>query len=487
MKLLKDILYQAGLLEVAGSTNVAIEHVAFDSRNVRPFTLFVAVPGTQVDGHKFIDQAISKGAVAIVCEEFPELIQKGITYVKVGNSSVALAEIAANFYNHPSSQLKLVAVTGTNGKTTTVSLLFDLFRLLGHRCGKLSTVEVRINNEKLPATHTTPDALQIQQLLRQMVDKGCEYCFMEASSHAIDQNRMMGLALEGAVFTNITHDHLDYHKTFDAYIAAKKKLFDGLPVSAFALYNRDDRHGDTMVQNCKGQRRSFALQSMADFKGKVLENTYSGLHLSIDGSDVYTRLIGAFNAYNILAVYGTAVLLGKSKEEVLTVISSLKPAVGRFQHVKTPGGITAIVDYAHTPDALENVLRTIQEIQTGDGQVITVVGCGGDRDKTKRPEMAKIAARFSNKVILTSDNPRSEEPGVIINDMKAGLDSEGLKKSLAIEDRKEAIKLAISSANSGDVVLVAGKGHETYQEIKGQRYPFDDMQIVNENLKMFEK
>lgn len=487
MKLLKDILYRARIQNVVGSTNIAVESITMDSRAVKSMGVFVAVTGTQTDGHAYIDKAIASGAVAIVCERLPEPTLEHITYVQVSSSAEALGFMASNFYDNPSEKLKVVAVTGTNGKTTTATLLFRLVRAMGFKAGLLSTVVNRINNQEIAATHTTPDPVSLNALLSRMVEEGCEYCFMEASSHALHQNRVTGVKLAGGVFTNITHDHLDYHKTFAEYIKAKKILFDILPSSAFALINRDDRQGEVMVQNTKGKVKSYALHTMADYKAKVLENGFSGLHLILDGQDVYTRLMGGFNAYNLLAVYAAAVELGLGKLEVLTQLSTLEAPEGRFQYLQTPNKITAVVDYAHTPDALKNVLGTINEFRTGNEKVITLVGCGGDRDKTKRPEMARIAAELSDQVVLTSDNPRSEEPEVIISEMKLGLDPVLMRKALAITDRREAIKLACTLAQPGDIILIAGKGHEKYQEIRGEKFPFDDYQIVGENLKTLGK
>lgn len=484
MKLLQDILYQARIQQVVGTTNIAIETVQLDSRKVERFTLFVAISGTQVDGHAFIDKAIAAGAVAVVCEVLPEETIKGITYVKVADAREALGFIAANFYDHPSQKLKLVGITGTNGKTTCATMLYRLYKLLGYKVGLLSTVENRIHNQVVPATHTTPDAIGLNMLLRDMVDAGCTYCFMEVSSHALHQHRVTGVQFAGAVFNNITHDHLDYHVTFDAYIAAKKILFDTLPKDAFALVNLDDKHGETMLQNCKAKvQRSFALKSMADFRARILENHFHGLQLHMDNSDFYSPLVGRFNAYNILAVYSTAMLLGGSKMDVLTALSEIKPVEGRFQYVRTSDNITAIIDYAHTPDALRNVLKTIDEVRTRNEEVITVVGCGGDRDRSKRPEMARISCKYSDRVILTSDNPRSEDPEAIINEMRKGVEPQDYRKANAIVNRAEAIRMACSLAKPGDIILVAGKGHEKYQEIKGERFPFDDLAIVTESLK----
>ena len=480
MKLLKDILYKAGIVDLLGSTNIAISTICFDSRKVTRHSLFVAVKGEQTDGHVHIEQAINSGAIAIVCEEFPDLIVDKISYIKVKNTSVALGEIAANFFGNPSSSLKLVGVTGTNGKTTTVTLLYQLFKYLGYKVGLLSTVKNIINDEIVEATHTTPDAIQLNALLRRMVDSGCTYCFMEVSSHAVVQKRITGIDFAGGVFTNITHDHLDYHKTFEEYIKAKKGFFDALGEDAFALINKDDRNGSVMLQNTKAKKLTYSLNSLADFKGKVLENQFSGLLMNIDDNEVWVKLIGGFNAYNTLAVYATAVLLEKDKMQILTGLSDLSPVEGRFQYVKSDSNITVIVDYAHTPDALNNVLKTIKDIRTGNEKVITVVGCGGDRDAQKRPVMAKIACDNSTKVIFTSDNPRSEEPEAIIEQMKKGVEPVNYKKAMAVTDRKEAINVACQLAQPGDIILIAGKGHEKYQEIKGVKYPFDDMQIVKD-------
>ncbi len=480
MKLLKDILYKAGLQEVVGTTNIAIQSVCFDSRKVDSFSLFVAIRGTLVDGHEYIEQAIEKGAVAVVCEQLPADKKEGVAYVVVKNSSEALGYIAANFYDHPSANMKVVAVTGTNGKTSIVTLLHQLFQSLGYKCGLLSTVTNKVGNESIEATHTTPDAISVNALLAQMRDEGCEYCFMEASSHAIDQHRITGVDFDLAIFTNITREHLDYHKTFAAYIKAKKALFDQLKPEAFALVNSDDKNGMVMVQNTKAKVKTYAIKSFADFKAKVIENQFTGLQLSIDGNDVWTRLVGGFNAYNLLAVYGAAMLFEQEQLNVLTDISKLDTVQGRFQYMRTEENIASIVDYAHTPDALENVLSTIADIRTRNEQVITVVGCGGDRDKGKRPEMAAIAAKYSDRVIFTSDNPRTEDPQGIIDDMQAGVQPQDFKKILSNTNRKEAIKSAVAMSQPGDIILVAGKGHETYQEINGVKHDFDDMAILKE-------
>ncbi|MCX6295843.1 MAG: UDP-N-acetylmuramoyl-L-alanyl-D-glutamate--2,6-diaminopimelate ligase [Bacteroidetes bacterium] len=487
MKLLKDILYKAGIIEVLGSTNVAITALTFDSRKIEKDSLFVAIKGTQNDGHAFISDVILKGAIAILCEEFPTDFNDKITYIKVKDTSAALGIVASNFYDNPSEKIKLIGVTGTNGKTTTVTLLFNLFKKLGYKVGLLSTVKNQINNDILLSTHTTPDAIQLNALLRQMIDKGCTHCFMEVSSHSVVQNRIAGIYFTGGVFTNITHDHLDYHKTFDEYIKAKKAFFDVLGNDAFALTNKDDANGLLMLQNTKATKKTYSLRMMADFKCKIVENQFTGLLLNIDNQEVWSKLIGSFNAYNLLAVYATAILLKEDKTNVLTTLSSLTSVEGRFQQIRTDEGVIGIVDYAHTPDALINVLKTIADIRTGNEQVITVVGCGGDRDVAKRPMMAKIACDLSNKVILTSDNPRSEEPDAIIKQMQKGVDAVNNKKTISITERSEAIKTACSYAKPGDIILVAGKGHEKYQEIKGVKHDFDDMQVLQENLKLFEK
>lgn len=487
MALLKDILYKVSLISVSGNTGMDVNDICFDSRAVNPGCLFVATRGTQSDGHEFIQVAIDKGAVAIVCEEIPENQQEGITYLQVKNSSESLGIIASNFYGNPSASLKLVGVTGTNGKTTTVTLLHSLFRGLGYNVGLLSTVENKINEDVLPSTHTTPDAVTLNRLLKTMVDSGCTHCFMEVSSHAVVQYRISGLQFTGALFTNITHDHLDYHITFDEYIRAKKMFFDNLSSSAFALVNVDDKRGQVMLQNTKATKYTFALKSMADFKAKIISNTFHGLELEVDKKDVWFKLIGSFNAYNLIGVYGAAVLLDEDKEEVLTQLSNLASARGRFEQILSETNITAIVDYAHTPDALKNVIDTINDLRQGNERLITVVGCGGNRDAAKRPVMADIACKGSDKVILTSDNPRNEEPEAIMNDMQKGISISDLKKTITILDRKEAIKTAVALANPKDIILIAGKGHETYQEIKGVKHPFDDKKIVIEILKLLQK
>lgn len=483
MKLLSDILYKVRLEEVTGSTHIAIASVAFDSRKVKKDSLFVATRGNTVDGHTFISKAVEAGAIAIVCEDMPPHHDDRVTYVKVTDASYALGLIACNFYDNPSEKLRLVGITGTNGKTTTATLLFNLFKSLGYSVGLLSTVQNKINSAVVPATHTTPDALALNELLNTMVQQDCEYVFMEVSSHAVAQNRIAGLYFTGAVFTNITHDHLDYHKTFDEYIRAKKRFFDMLPAYAFSLSNKDDKNGPIMLQNTKAARYTYALRAMADFKCKIVENHLNGLLLSIDNQELWVRLIGTFNAYNVLAVYATAILLKQDKTNVLTALSTLNSVEGRFQYVKAANGVICIVDYAHTPDALKNVLETIQDIRTGNEQVITVVGCGGDRDATKRPVMAAIACEYSNRVVLTSDNPRSEDPEIILDQMQKGISPNDSKKQMRITDRKEAIRAAVNIAAPGDIVLVAGKGHEKYQEIRGVKHPFDDLEVVKETIK----
>lgn len=480
MKLLKDILYKAGIEDVAGSTGIPISQITSDSRNVPAGSLFIAVKGIKTDGHSYVEQAVQSGAMAIVCEEMPEKTEQSITYIKVKNSSEAMGWIASNYFDNPSSTLKLIGITGTNGKTTTVTLLHNLYRELGYNVGLLSTICNKVNDEIIPSTYTTPDTIQLNELLKKMVDEGCSHCFMEVSSHAVVQHRITGLDFAGGVFSNITHDHLDYHKTFDEYLAAKKTFFDLLDSRAFVLSNVDDKNGKVMMQNTKASKNTYSLKNPADFKAKIIENKFSGLQLNIDGVDVWFKLVGSFNAYNLLAIYATAVLLGEDKSEVLRLLSSLEAVEGRFDYVRSLNGIIAIIDYAHTPDALSNVLNTIASVREGNEDVITVVGCGGDRDSGKRPLMARIACDYSNKVILTSDNPRSEDPEKIIEEMMQGVEITAKRKVLSILNRKEAIKTACSLAKHGDIVLLAGKGHEKYQEIKGVKYPFDDKQMVKE-------
>lgn len=472
------------LQEVKGDTGTHILDITFDSRAVKEGSLFIATKGTATDGHKFIELALQQGAVAIVCEKIPADVKDGITYLKVPDASVALGIIADNYFDQPSSRIKVVTVTGTNGKTTVATLLYRLFQSLGHPCGLLSTVENKIGDSVIPSTHTTPDAIQINRLLKDMIYAGCTHCFMEASSHAIEQNRLSGLKIEGAVFTNITRDHLDYHKTFENYIAAKRKLFDNLSADAFALTNIDDKNGIVMLQNTKAKKSSYSLTSAADFTAKILENSFNGLLMNVDGTDVSTHLVGEFNAYNLLAIYATAILLGEEKLKVLTALSALQPAEGRFDFIISDKmKIVGIVDYAHTPDALEKVLSTVRSIRTNNERILTIVGCGGDRDSGKRPMMAQVAAELSDKVILTSDNPRSEDPNEILAQMKTGITIQQIPAVLSIADRKEAIKTAVTLAQSGDIILLAGKGHEKYQEIKGVKHPFDDKEVLTETFK----
>ena len=482
MKLLKDILYKTRLEQVVGSTNSAIEHITFDSRQVKPLSAFVAIRGEKSNGHDFIPQAIKAGATAIICEALPADIREGITYVRVADAHHALAVMACNFFDSPSSDLKLVGITGTNGKTSTATLLYKLFRGLGHKCALVSTVDIRIGNRVVPSTHTTPDAVRLNELMREMVEARVAYCFMEVSSHSVVQERITGLDFALAVFTNITHDHLDYHGTFAEYIKAKKRFFDQLPAGAIALVNADDAHSAVMVQNTKALKRSYAVRNMADIRARIVENRLSGLHLNIDGHDVYTRLVGEFNASNLLAVYASAVLLGQQPVDALTVLSDLEPPAGRFQVVRGASGVMGVVDYAHTPDALRNVLSTLGAVGSGEGRVITVVGCGGDRDRSKRPVMARIAAELSHFVVLTSDNPRSEDPMAILDEMRGGLTPGDMQRVFVNVDRREAVRQAVQMARPGDVVLLAGKGHETYQEINGVKHPFDDVAVLTETL-----
>lgn len=477
---LKDLIEETDCLELHGSAETVIRGVHFDSRKIGPGDLFVAQRGVSADGHAYIAKAVAAGAAAVVCEELPQQTDGKVCYVVVKDSSEALGKIASRYYGEPSRKMMLVGVTGTNGKTTTATLLYELVRLLGKKAGLLSTVCNYVDEEKCPATHTTPDALEINRYMRRMADCGCEYCFMEVSSHAIHQKRIAGLDFDGAVFSNITHDHLDYHKTFKAYIEAKKAFFDGLKKEAFALTNLDDKNGTVMLQNTGARKYSYSCRTLADFNGKVIEKHLDGTLLQLNGKEVWTKFTGDFNAYNLLAVYAAACLLGLEKEEVLRCMSLLVPVSGRFETLMSSGGVMAVVDYAHTPDALENVLSTIAGLKGKKNIVITVVGAGGDRDRTKRPEMADAACRYSDRVILTSDNPRSEEPEAIIADMQAGVKEEYRKNVLAITDRKEAIRTALMLAGKGDIVLIAGKGHEDYQEIKGVKHYFDDKEVVRE-------
>lgn len=483
MKTIEQLIKNIHDVQVSGSTAVTILHLTYDSRNAGEGSLFFAVKGTQVDGHKFIADVTAKGVAAVVCETLPEIPDPSVTYIRVKDSTEAMGLMAVEFYDQPSKKLKLVAITGTNGKTTVATLLFRLFRAFGHKVGLLSTVQNQINEEVIPSTHTTPDSIRINELLEHMVDEGCEYVFMEASSHAIHQNRIKGLHFTGTVFTNITHDHLDYHETFANYIAAKKKLFDDLNADGFALTNKDDKNGMVMLQNTNATRYTYALKSMADFKARIMESDFTGMLLNIDEQEAWFRLVGNFNAYNILAVYGTAFLLGKEKEEIIRKLSNIESVKGRFDYVRSDNGVIAIIDYAHTPDALKNVLDTINELRTQNEQLITVVGCGGNRDAAKRPVMADIATEYSTKVIFTSDNPRNENPETILDEMQAGVKPLHYKKTLRISDRKEAIKAAVASATKGDIILIAGKGHENYQEINGVRHHFDDKETV---MEMFE-
>jgi UDP-N-acetylmuramoyl-L-alanyl-D-glutamate--2,6-diaminopimelate ligase len=481
---LRDILYQSGVLEVIGSADVEISSLHFDSRLSVTGSLFFAIRGTGTDGHLFIDKAIEKGAIAIVSETLPETVSSDVTYVIVKNSSEAMGQVASNFYGHPSSRLELVGVTGTNGKTTTVTLLYQLFMRMGHKTGLISTISNKVNEKVFPSTHTTPDPIRLNELLSCMVAEGCTHCFMEVSSHAIDQKRIAGLTFKGGIFTNLTHDHLDYHKTFAAYLKAKKTFFDHLPSGTFALVNKDDKNGSIMVQNTKAKTYNYSLQSPADFRCRIVENQFHGLELNIQGQECWFRLIGVFNAYNLLVVYSAGILLGLDSQAILTVLSAIEPVEGRFNYLTSKTGVTAIVDYAHTPDAIQNVLETINSIRTFNEQLIMVVGAGGNRDKTKRPIMAKIACQWSDKVILTSDNPRFEEPEQIIEEMKKGVDIESSKKMMVVVNRREAIMVASRLSRPGDILLVAGKGHETYQEIRGVKYPFDDKEVLKEALEI---
>ena len=487
MQELKDILFGAAISSVVGQTSGQdVQSLEFDSRKAGPGSVFFAIQGTRSDGHYFIPQVIENGCNMIVAEKVVE-VPEHVTLVVVDDSAKTLAIAANNFFGEPSQELKLIGVTGTNGKTTVTTLLHKLFTKLGYKVGLLSTVVNKIGEEDYPSTHTTPDPVALNQLLREMLDQGVTHCFMEVSSHAIHQHRVTGLEFVGGAFTNITHDHLDYHNTFKEYLNVKKAFFDGLSKDAFALTNLDDKNGEVMLQNTKAKQRSYALKSMTDYRAKVLENQFTGLVLSINGVELWTRLIGDFNAYNLLAVYGIAIELGEDQTEVLTVLSQLEAVEGRFQFVQSEKGLTAIVDYAHTPDALANVLKTIENIRTKNENVFTVVGCGGDRDKLKRPAMAEIACKLSDKVILTSDNPRSEDPDQIIKDMMEGVDATSFKKVLSITDREQAIKTAVALAEPSDIILIAGKGHEKYQEINGVKHNFDDMQTVKELIKQLEK
>ena len=486
--ILTEILYKISIRSVKGSTDVEVKDLQIDSRKVTAGSCFIAIKGSAADGHKFIDTAINNGATVIICETLPAVVNDNTTYIQVENSAAAAAFAGHNFYDQPSLKLKLIGVTGTNGKTTIATLLWKLFTALGYKCGLISTVQNQIGDEILSATHTTPDAISLNAMLHRMVSAGCQYVFMECSSHAIHQHRITGLKFTGALFSNITHDHLDYHKTFDEYIRVKKSWFDSLSASSFAISNADDKRGTVMLQNTSARKYYYSLKTLTDFKGKILDNSITGLHMMVNEIEVYFRLIGEFNAYNLLAVFGAAICLGEEKTKVLQLLSSLDSAEGRFDYTISPQErIIGIVDYAHTPDALLNVLATIKKLRQGYERIITVVGCGGDRDKTKRPVMAEVACEYSDKVIFTSDNPRSEDPFDILHEMEAGVNVVARKKYISIADRREAIKAAVALAAKEDIVLVAGKGHEKYQEIKGVKYDFDDKKVLKEMFELLEK
>lgn len=487
MKILKDILYKVGIESVTGSTEIAIHKIDFDSRKIEANNVFVAIRGSLSDGHDYIDKAIQLGAIAIICDNLPQDIVKGITYIKVKDTNSALAFMAANYFGNPSEKLKLVGVTGTNGKTTIASLLFQLFQKAGFKVGLLSTVKIMVDGAEYKATHTTPDSLTINHYLNEMIEAGVTHCFMEVSSHGVHQKRTEALHFVGGIFTNLSHDHLDYHATFAEYRDVKKSFFDSLPKSAFALSNIDDKNSTVMLQNTQARKLTYALKTYADFKAQILESQLSGLLLKVNDNEVWVKLIGNFNAYNVLAIYGTAVELGMDNLEALRLLSDLESVSGRFEYIISKSAITVIVDYAHTPDALENVLKTVDDIRTKNEQLLTVVGCGGNRDKTKRPVMAQIAASLSDKAILTSDNPRNENPEVILDEMEKGVEPQNYKKILRITDRKQAIKTACQLAQPNDIILIAGKGHETYQEINGVRNHFDDMETVKEILEQLGK
>lgn len=487
MKNLSNILSSLQAEAIIGNADIVVKDIQLDSRKVTKGSLFAAIKGVQSDGHDFINKAVENGAAVILCEKLPEVKEGEVVYVRVKSTHEAVAYLANEFYDNPSKKIRLIGVTGTNGKTTVATILHKLFTQLGFKCGLISTVENKIGEEVIPATHTTPDAISLNALLARMYKEECDYAFMECSSHAIHQHRITGLFFRGGIFTNITHDHLDYHKTFDEYIKVKKTFFDKLPATAYAITNVDDKRGTIMLQNTKAKKLTYSLHTVADFKGKILENELTGLLMNINNKEVHFRLIGAFNAYNILAIYGTAIAEQQDSDKVLQVLSSLTSAEGRFDYVLSKKNIIGIVDYAHTPDALQNVLETIQQLRKNAKQVITVVGCGGDRDKEKRPVMAKEAAELSDTVILTSDNPRSENPDAIIREMEEGLNSAGRKKALSISDRKQAIKTSVSLANEGDIILVAGKGHEKYQEINGVKNHFDDKEVLLEMFELMEK
>lgn len=487
MRILKDIVYKVAIEAVKGSTEIAIGKIDFDSRKMELNDVFVAIRGTISDGHDFIAKAIELGATAIICDTLPEILEVGVTYIQVKDTNSALAIMAANYFDNPSYKLKLVGVTGTNGKTTIASLLYQLYKKAGYKVGLLSTVKIMVDEVEYKATHTTPDSITINQYLAEMIAAGVEYCFMEVSSHGIHQKRTEALHFVGGVFTNLSHDHLDYHATFAEYRDVKKSFFDHLPKTAFALSNIDDKNGPVLLQNTVAKKCTYALKSYADYKAQILESQLSGLLLKINGNEVWVKLIGTFNAYNLLAIYGTALELGMESLEALRLLSELESVSGRFQYIVSEGNVTAIVDYAHTPDALENVLKTINDIRTKNEQLITVVGCGGNRDKTKRPVMGGIASDLSDKAILTSDNPRNEDADVIISEMEQGVAPQNFKRILSITDRKQAIKTACQLAQPNDIILIAGKGHETYQEINGVRHDFDDMKIVKELLEQLHK
>lgn len=482
MRPLKELLHAIPVTDYHGDLDAVVLSLCFDSRKVEPGSAFVAIRGYQTDGHRFVHQAVKQGARAIIVEEFPDDLSAEVTYIRVADTAYVLGVMASNYYGNPSQKLKLVGVTGTNGKTTVVTLLFNLFHKMGHRVGLLSTVRNQIDARVVEATHTTPDPISLNALLKEMVDAGCGFCFMEVSSHAVAQQRIAGLHFTGGVFTNITQDHLDYHGSFPAYIKAKKKFFDDLDRAAFALTNVDDKNGQVMLQNSFAHRKTYGLHQMADFHAKILENHFDGMLLSIDAQEVWVKLVGNFNAYNLLAVYGTAILLEQETMRILTALSEVSGASGRFETLKSPNNVVVIVDYAHTPDAVANVLKTIGSLRKNQQQILTVLGCGGDRDKGKRPDMAAVASELSDKLVLTSDNPRSEDPGQIIKDMEAGISDDRKKNAFSITDRREAIRAAMHLAQPGDIVLVAGKGHETYQEIKGVRHHFDDKE---ELIKIF--
>jgi len=482
MMRIEEILKGIDVVSLTGEKNAIVSNIEFDSRKVTRGSLFVAVEGYKTDGHDFIKDAVASGASVIICETLPEVRDNKICWIKTADSAKALGYAASNFFGNPSSSLKLVGVTGTNGKTTVATLLYRMFIRLGYKCGLFSTVCNYINGKELPATHTTPDPVELNELLSEMVSEGCDFAFMEVSSHSVDQRRIAGLKFEGGLFTNLTHDHLDYHITFDKYLAAKKSFFDSLPVDSFALVNIDDRNGLVMLQNCRGRQYTFSIRGMADYRCGIIEQGFEGMGLKIQGEEVWTRFFGDFNASNLLAVFAASELLGAAKKEILTILSDLHPVTGRMEVVKSPGGISGIVDYAHTPDALLNVIDTINKIREGSVQLITVVGAGGDRDRTKRPKMAAISAEGSTKTILTSDNPRTEDPEKILDDMEAGIPPDLKRKTLRIADRREAIKTAVMLADRGDVILVAGKGHETYQEIMGVKHHFDDREELNNAL-----